>query len=53
MTRTFAHRVARLARVPALAAACALLLAACGGRDAPAVAGAAPTPEQIARGRYL
>ncbi|WP_126283206.1 cytochrome c [Burkholderia stagnalis] len=53
MTRTFAHRVARLARVPALAAACSLLLAACGGRDAPATAGAAPTPEQIARGRYL
>ncbi|KVZ41143.1 cytochrome C oxidase Cbb3 [Burkholderia ubonensis] len=52
MTRTFAQRAARVARVPALAAACALLLAACGGRDAPA-AGIAPTPEQIARGRYL
>lgn len=52
MTRTFAHRAARAARVPALAAACALLLAACGGHDAP-VSSAASGADQVARGRYL
>ncbi|AYY56443.1 cytochrome c [Burkholderia multivorans] len=54
MKRTLAHRVARFAGLPALAAACALTLAACGG-DAPAsTAGSgAPGADQIARGRYL
>jgi mono/diheme cytochrome c family protein len=50
MTRTFALRFAR----PALVAACALALAACGNRDASSSTDAtAPTPDTIARGRYL
>ncbi|MBN3779841.1 cytochrome c, partial [Burkholderia sp. Ac-20345] len=55
MKRTFAHRVARAAGLPVLAAASALLLAACGGHDAPAsnAASGAPGADQIARGRYL
>ncbi|KOR20694.1 hypothetical protein ABW54_15545, partial [Burkholderia cenocepacia] len=55
MKRTLAHRVARAAGLPALAAACALLLAACGGHDAPAsnAASGAPGADPIARGRYL
>lgn len=55
MNRTLAHRVARAARLPALAAACALLLAACGGHDAPAsnAASGAPGADPVARGRYL
>ncbi|MCR5897116.1 cytochrome c, partial [Burkholderia sp. HAN2018] len=44
MKRTFAHRVARAAGLPVLAAACALLLAACGGHDAPASNAASGAP---------
>ncbi|WP_323121138.1 cytochrome c [Burkholderia alba] len=47
-----ATRIFQLARNGALLALCAAALAACGGHDAPTIA-AAPTPEQIARGRYL
>ena len=55
MKRTFAHRAVRAARLPALAAVCALLLAACGGHDAPvsSAASGAPGADQVARGRYL
>ena len=55
MKRTFAHRAARAAGLPALAASFALLLAACGGHDAPAssAASGAPGADAVARGRYL
>ncbi len=52
MMTTHGARLARAARHATLLGLCAAALAACGSHDTPSVA-AVPTPELIARGRYL